>query len=255
MITIGTWNVNSVRSRLDHLRSWLKTNKIDILCLQETKVQDLEFPKHAFTELGFKTEFTGQKSYNGVCILYKNHTELFCKDLEGLEDDQKRIIAINQKESLFINVYVPNGSALGSEKFRYKILWLDAFYSWISEKCKEFENIFILGDFNIAPCDLDVHDPEEWRDKILCSEAERDYIEKLKSLGFIDLFRMANKDLKAFSWWDYRAASFRRDRGLRIDLILARTKQKLNFNCWIDPLPRGWEKPSDHTPVLAKIEL
>ena len=254
MITMATWNVNSVRSRLNHIRIWLEANNIDVLCLQETKVQDLDFPSHVFAELGYKTEFSGQKSYNGVCILHKIQASLFCNELKELGDDQKRIIAISHKKTLFVNVYIPNGSSLNSDKFLYKTRWLDAFCIWISQQRKNFENIFILGDFNIAPCDIDVHDPEEWRDKILCSEVERDYIRKLESFGFIDLFRVANRDLKAFSWWDYRAASFRRNKGLRIDLILAHTTQKINFNCWIDPLPRAWEKPSDHTPVLAKIE-
>ena len=255
MITIASWNVNSVRSRLDHLRRWLEKNNIDILCLQETKVQDVDFPEQMFSEIGFQTVFTGQKSYNGVCILFNNQANLFCKELQGLDDDQRRLIAITKDNSLFVNIYVPNGSALGSEKFQYKLRWLNKFCDWIAERCKEFENVFLLGDFNIAPDDLDVHDPDEWRDKILCSPTEREYINKLKSIGFIDLFRHKNRKLKAFSWWDYRAASFRRNRGLRIDLILAYTKNRLSFDCWIDPLPRGWEKPSDHTPVLASIKI
>tara|TARA_B100000941_G_scaffold176413_1_gene126291 strand:- start:350 stop:1120 length:771 start_codon:yes stop_codon:yes gene_type:complete len=253
--TIATWNVNSVRSRLCHITSWLEVNEVDILCLQETKVQDSEFPKETFLKVGFKTEFLGQKSYNGVCILFNKKAELYCRNVPGLEDEQKRLIAITQNNSLFINIYVPNGSSLGSEKFEYKIRWLDAFTEWISGRCKEFDNIFVLGDFNIAPCDLDVHDPEEWRNKILCSADERAYIEKLKSFGFIDLFRSANQNLKEFSWWDYRAASFRRNRGLRIDLILALTAKKIVHKCWIDSTPRGWEKPSDHTPVLARVDL
>jgi len=255
MITIATWNVNSIRSRLDHLKLWLDKNNIDILCLQETKVQDADFPTQVFSEIGFQAEFTGQKSYNGVCTLFNNRAKLFCKELKGINDEQKRLIAIAKDNSLFVNIYVPNGSSVGSEKFHYKLKWLDGFCNWITERCMEFENIFLLGDFNIAPDDLDVHDPDEWKDKILCTRVEREYIHKLKSIGFIDLFRYTNKKLKAFSWWDYRAASFRRNRGLRIDLILAYSKNQLSYDCWIDPDPRGWEKPSDHTPVLASIEF
>ena len=255
MTTIATWNVNSIRSRLDHLKLWLEKNTVNILCLQETKVQDADFPEEVFSELGFQAEFTGQKSYNGVCILFNNQAKLFCKELKGLDDEQKRLIAITKDESLFVNMYVPNGSSVGSEKFHYKLRWLNSFSNWITERCEEFENVFLLGDFNIAPDDLDVHDPEEWKDKILCTPTEREYIEKLKSIGFIDLFRHTNKTLQAFSWWDYRAASFRRNRGLRIDLILAHSKNQLSYDCWIDPAPRGWEKPSDHTPVLASIEF
>ena len=249
---IATWNVNSIRARIDHLLIWLKESKIDIVAIQETKVINDLFPKNELESIGYKSVFAGQKSYNGVAILslYNMHeTSIW----HAKEDINIRAIATVINNIRVINVYVPNGQSLGSEKFAYKLNWLNDFIAWVKEQQALYEKIIILGDFNIAPNDLDVYDVAIWQNSILTSQEERGLLQKLLDLGFTDSFRQLNPTEPGFSWWDYRAGSFRRGNGLRIDLILSSNNIILN-NCLVDIEPRGWSKPSDHTPVVLSFE-
>ena len=256
MTVIASWNVNSIRAREEHLRKWLKHNKVDVLGLQETKVQDPIFPVDLISELGFEVFYSGQKSYNGVCTLYKEKANLIGNKIPDFQDDQKRIIAVKWRELLIVNAYVPNGSEVGSSKYEYKLSWLEAFYRWLEQLSAEFKKIVVLGDFNIAPSDEDVYDPSAWKDKILCSPKERSFIERLKNLNLVDTFRSFNQQKDSYSWWDYRGGSFRRNHGLRIDLIFVSSNLKDSIiGSYIDASTRKWHKPSDHAPVSIEIKL
>ena len=253
---IASWNVNSIRARLDHLRDWLSTSQVDILALQETKVQDADFPVSEISEMGYNCLFKGQKSYNGVAILSRQKMRLLEVGIPDFEDNQCRLLSASDDNVNIINVYVPNGSAVGSDKFEYKIKWLNALKTWLTRLAQEKNNLILLGDFNIAPDDEDVHDPELWRDKILCSAEERNLLEGIKALGLVDTFREFSQADSSFSWWDYRAGGFPRNRGLRIDLIFASIAMQKNVkSSTIDTTPRGWEKPSDHAPVVLELAL
>jgi len=256
MLKIATWNVNSLRVRLEHVLAWLKEHQPDVLALQETKVTDDKFPVDEFIALGYQVTFSGQPTYNGVALLSKEPLSTIDNVLPGMEDDpQKRFLAGTYEDIRIINVYVPNGAVVNSNKYLYKLKWLEALYKYAIIQNAVYDKAIIVGDFNIAPKDADVHDPEEWVDKILVSPAERDALESLHNLGFIDTYRQFEQEENSFSWWDYRAASFRRNRGLRIDLIL--TNQILSTfckQCHIDVEPRRLEKPSDHAPVWAYFE-
>ena len=256
MTTIASWNVNSIRAREEHLRQWLKNNRVDILGLQETKVQDPDFPVDLVSELGFKVLYSGQKSYNGVCTLYRGNADLIGDEIPDFQDDQKRILALKWHDLLIINAYVPNGSEVGSSKYEYKLSWLEAFYHWLEKLSAEFNKIVVLGDFNIAPSDDDVYDPSAWRDKILCSPKERSFIERLTNLSLVDTFRLFDQVKDNYSWWDYRGGSFRRNHGLRIDLIFVSSNLKDSIvGSFIDAATRNWTKPSDHAPVYIEIKL
>ena len=253
---IVSWNVNSIRAREEHLKKWLSENQIDVLGLQETKVQNASFPLELITGLGFQVFYNGQKSYNGVCILFKGEAKLIGDRIPEFPDEQKRVLAIEWAGILIINAYVPNGGEIGSEKFEYKMNWLEAFYLWIKKLNKSFKKIIVLGDFNIAPKDIDVHDPTIWQNKTLCSQEERSFLTKLEGLNLVDTFRQLDKEAASFSWWDYRGGSFRRNHGLRIDLILASTDLIESISqSSIHAETRGWEKPSDHAPVSIHLEL
>ena len=255
MAKIASWNVNSIRAREEHLKRWLSDNHVDILGLQETKVQNQNFPLDFVNQLGYQVFYSGQKSYNGVCILFKGNAEFISDRIQGFSDEQKRVLAVEWKGILIINIYVPNGGEIGSEKFDYKMNWLGAFCLWIKELNKTFKKIIVLGDFNIAPTDLDVHDPVLWQDKTLCSKRERRFLKDLKELGLIETFRQIDEDTSAFTWWDYRGGSFRKNHGLRIDLILASANLIGHIlDSSVDVTPRGWEKPSDHAPVSILID-
>jgi|TARA_B110000438_G_C15798764_1_gene644076 exodeoxyribonuclease-3 len=252
---IATWNVNSIRARLDQIIDWLAINDIDILAIQETKVQDKDFPLDTFSELGYNCSFYGQKSYNGVAFLANSNIELLAKNIPSFEDPQCRALAANIGGVTLVNLYVPNGSELGSEKYNYKISWLNALNVWLSGLLKSHSNVIVLGDFNIAPTDDDVHDPSGWEGKILCSDEERSQLEAITRLGLKDSFRSFPQEPEIFSWWDYRAGGFQRNRGLRIDLIL--NSQSLDDRlvaCSIDPTPRRNTRPSDHAPVILEIQ-
>lgn len=258
-----SWNVNSLRVRLEHLEKWLALEAPDVLGLQETKLTDDKFPKAEIQSLGYHCVYSGQPTYNGVAILAKasrfQAIEDWRCDEPRLPGDQKRFIAATLKalksdaQLRFINLYVPNGSEVGSEKYSYKLQWLDALEPRLQEEQARYPLCCVVGDFNIAPADIDVHDPHAWQDKILCSIPERERFTKLLNLGFSDSFRSyAGSETQAFSWWDYRQGGFRRNQGLRIDHILA--SQALMSGCTevgIDRTPRGWEKPSDHAPAVA----
>lgn len=251
---IATWNVNSLRVRLPHVLDWIKQNQPDVFGLQEIKMVDDDYPFQAFEEIGYRSISNGQKTYNGVALIYRETLEAtdIQTALPNIADPQKRVLSAVFDGIRVINVYVPNGQTVDSEKYTYKLDWLAALRDSLDETLTHNPNIVVMGDFNIAPEDGDVYDPEHWRDKILCSKPERQALESLFELGFVDTFRLFDQEPKSFSWWDYRALAFRRNRGLRIDLILA--SQALVPRCQqvtIDKTPRALERPSDHTPIIA----
>jgi len=251
---IATWNVNSLRVRLNHVLQWLAHEQPDILALQETKTVDADFPQAALAEAGYLSIFSGQKTYNGVAILSRQTAQDIVVDIPDLDDPQRRVLAATVDGVRVLNLYVPNGSEVGSEKYAYKLNWLAKLADWIEVELKQYSNLAVVGDFNIAPEDRDVHDPAAWAGKILCSEPERAALQKLLDLGLQDTFRLFEQEEHCFSWWDYRAAGFRRNRGLRIDLILASEKLSLRCrSCRVDKAPRKLERPSDHAPVVAEF--
>jgi len=258
--------VNSIRTRRDHIKSWVLAEKPDVLALQETKVKDEEFPTNIFTEIGYDVIFYGQPSYNGVAIAFKksifHQPTQIQKNIPNYYDNQTRLNAglfehkKSKKTIRIICVYVPNGSEIGSEKFTYKLNWFKSLIEMIEEEKMIYEKICILGDFNIAPSDIDVHDPKKWQDKILCSTDERLLFERLLEQDFFDSYRSIHEASKSFSWWDYRQASFRRNIGLRIDHILLSNSLKTSLTeAGISKGPRKLEKPSDHAPCWVKIKL
>ena len=254
MTTIATWNVNSIRARIEHLLTWLATTSPDVVGIQETKVQDPDFPQAELAALGYQVLFSGQKSYNGVALLSKEPATLLATEWPDFVDPQRRVLAATVAGITVVNLYVPKGSSVGSEKFTYKLAWLDALGDWLESLLTNHQQLVLVGDFNIAPDDRDVHDPDAWRDKILCSIDERQRLQRLLDLGLSDVFRRFDQPAQAFSWWDYRAGGLRRNEGLRIDLMLASEALAARCEaCAIDVGPRRWEKPSDHAPVLARL--
>ncbi|HET7570255.1 MAG TPA: exodeoxyribonuclease III [Gammaproteobacteria bacterium] len=252
---IATWNVNSLNVRLPHVLQWLKAEQPDVLGLQETKLIDDKFPHADFENLGYHTMCCGQKTYNGVAIASRKPLANAVRALPDFDDTQCRVLAGTIDGVRVINVYVPNGQTVGLEKYRYKLAWLDALRHWLQVELDEYPELAIVGDFNIAPEPRDVHDPAEWEGKVLFSEPERAAFRALLGLGLKDSFRLFEQPEGSFSWWDYRAGSFRRDRGLRIDHVLA--SDALAARCRsvaIDREPRGWERPSDHAPVMADFK-
>lgn len=257
MLKVATWNVNSLNVRLPHVLAWCADAKPDILGLQETKLVDEKFPLEALQEAGYHAVYSGQPTYNGVALLSRTGpgTDVVT-DIPGLEDPQRRIIAATFGDVRVIDLYVVNGKEVGSDKYDYKLHWLEQVTAWIAEELKQHEKLIVMGDFNIAPEDRDVHDPEAWADGILVSGPERDALQRIYGLGLVDTFRQFEQEEKIFSWWDYRRVAFRRNAGLRIDLVLA--SKALSDACsaaWIDKEPRRQERPSDHTPVVAEFEI
>ena len=253
---IASWNVNGIRARIEHVTAWVESNQPDVLALQETKVMDDMFPHDAFTSLGYEASIFGQKSYNGVALLSKKPPKECKRGIDGFVDEQTRVISGIYEGITVIDVYIPNGQSVGSEKFEYKMKWLKGLHHYLAALIQTNEKIIILGDFNIAPQEQDVHDPEVWKGKVLCSDEERAWLKKIEQLGFIDSFRLFDQEEGLFSWWDYRAAAYRRKMGMRIDLILI--SKALKNNCiggYIDEAPRALERPSDHTPVLIELSL
>jgi len=252
---IVSWNVNSVGARLPLVLDWLATEQPDVLCLQETKSPDPSFPRAAFEALGYHVAFSGQKSYNGVAILSKHPLQAVTMGLPYDETTgQRRLIAATIQGIHIINVYIPNGSEVGSEKFQYKLGWLAAFREFL-EAYDPQTPVLVCGDFNICPGPLDVFDVAAMTNQVGYHPEERAALERIQAWGLVDTFRALHPDRQEFSWWDYRQASFRRNRGLRIDHIW--TTAPLAARCeraWIDPAPRKLEKPSDHTPVLARFQ-
>ena len=257
---IATWNVNSLKVRLPQVLDWLATSQTDILCLQATKLTDENFPAADIEAAGYRVVYSGQKTYNGVAILSKRPADEVLTDIPGLDDPQRRILAGTiggaSGHVRVINLYVPNGSEVGSEKYEYKLGWLASLRRFLEAEMRRHENMVVLGDFNIAPADEDVYDPEKWGDAILCSPLERQALRALLDLGLTDVFRKFDQPEKSFSWWDYRAAGFRRNAGLRIDLILtSATMTERCMKSYVDKEPRTWERPSDHTPVVAEFDF
>lgn len=252
---IASWNVNSLNVRMPHLTDWLKLRQPDVVALQETKLEDPKFPEDALLELGYRSVFCGQKTYNGVAILSRVPISATCIGIPGFEDEQKRVIAATVGDLRIVDLYVVNGQAVGSEKYAYKLRWLEAVRAWLQQEIAEHPNLIVLGDFNIAPDDRDVHDPAAWHEQILCSTPERDALGRICGLGLHDSYRLHHTEGGVFSWWDYRAAGFRRNLGLRIDLVLV--SEALRARCKaavIDREPRTWERPSDHAPVWVELE-
>jgi exodeoxyribonuclease-3 len=251
---IASWNVNSLNVRLPHVLAWNAVARPDILALQETKMTDDRFPADALLEAGYHSVFSGQKTYNGVAVLSREPARDPVTDIPGLDDHQRRILAVTIGDIRVINLYVVNGSEVGSEKFDYKLHWLEKVTDWLGEEMKQHENVVVLGDFNIAPDDRDVYDPEDWAGKILCSAPEREAFEKILGLDLTDTFRMFEQEERTWSWWDYRMNMFRRKLGLRIDLVLA--SPAMTSRCtasYVDIEPRRQERPSDHAPAIAEF--
>ena len=252
---IATWNVNSMNVRQDHVIEWLQNHEPDVLVLQEIKQVTEKFPTDKLESIGYHSIVSGQKTYNGVAVISKALATDIVTDFPDFEDPQRRIIATTINGVRVIDLYIPNGSEVGSDKYKYKLLWLSALYRFIKAEMQEHNKLVVLGDFNIAPADADVHDPKKWGEAILCSPLERKALSDLLDLGLTDVFRKFEHPEKTFSWWDYRAAGFRRNAGLRIDLIL--TTDSMTEGCtasYIDKEPRAWERPSDHTPVVAEFD-
>jgi exodeoxyribonuclease-3 len=253
---IATWNVNSLNVRLPHVLEWLASAEPDVLVLQEIKQVSEAFPEASFVEAGYQAVASGQKTYNGVAVISRKPSADQVTDFPGFEDPQRRILASTIDGVRVINLYVPNGHSVGSEKYQYKLGWLAALNVFLKDQLKTHDKLVVLGDFNIAPEDRDVYDAEKWGDDILCSPLEREALGELLSLGLTDVYRNFEQPEKAFSWWDYRRAGFQRNAGLRIDLIL--TSDTMTAGCqasYIDREPRTWERPSDHTPVIAEFSL
>ena len=250
----ASWNVNSIRVRLPQVLGWLATEQPDVLCLQETKVPDEEFPFEALREAGYESIANGQRTYNGVAIVSRTPPTNVIREVATVDNEQKRVLAASYNGVRIINVYVPNGSEVGSEKYAYKLGWFAGLKSWLASELKRSERLLILGDFNVAPEDRDVYDPEGWRGSVLVSDAERAALQELMDLGLIDVFRRFDQPEESYSWWDYRAAGFRRNHGLRIDLILCNPAMASRCRkTWIDKGPRQLERPSDHAPVIAEF--
>ncbi len=255
---VATWNVNSIAVRLPHVLGFLETVSPDFLCLQELKCVDEKFPYAAIEQLGYHALVNGEKTYNGVAILTKGRkADLVSKELAGSPEPlQSRLIESKVEDLFLLNLYVPNGSEVGSNKYVYKLAWFEALLKYLAEKHKPTDKLIVVGDFNIAPEDRDVHDPALWKDQVLCSEAERAVFQRLMAYPMIDSFREFESEPGFFSWWDYRMMAFRRNHGLRIDhILITKPLQGSLKRCWIDKAPRKLEKPSDHAPVLIELEL
>ncbi len=290
---LATWNVNSLKVRLPHVLDWLAANPIDVLCLQETKQQDSDFPQAELQAAGYHSVFSGQKTYNGVAILSRAPASDVQMGIPNFEDEQKRVIAATfhsdpiakvkqggdeqttqtvqlarpgvieeanavspmQSDRIrVVCVYVPNGQAVDSDKYYYKLGWLNALRNWLKEELTRYPNLVVLGDYNIAPEDRDVHDPVLWQGNVLVSEAERIHFQNLIKLGLHDSFRLFEQAEKSFTWWDYRMMAFRRNHGVRIDHILISEPLVAQCkSCVIDKTPRKLERPSDHTPVVVEL--
>lgn len=253
---IASWNVNSLNARLLHLADWLQDAQPDVVGIQETKLEDHKFPVQELEDLGYEAVFVGQKSYNGVAILSRRGlSDVQTEFGDGINAaDQRRVIAATIAGVRVLNAYVVNGQALESEKFHFKLRWLKAFIELVRNELSRHSRLVVLGDFNIAPTDLDVHDPAGWAGQILCSEPERAAFQQLLALGLSDSYRVLEPSTRAYSWWDYRQAAFRRDQGLRIDFaLISEALRSSLLEVGIDKSPREQESPSDHTPIWLRL--
>lgn len=250
-----TWNVNSLKVRLPQVLQWLESNPVDVLCLQETKLTDDKFPQAEIEAAGYQVVFSGQKTYNGVAILSRHAISDVQKNNPLFADEQQRIIAATIQGMRIVCAYVPNGQALDSEKYPYKLSWLASLQQWIKLEMGVHESLALLGDYNIAPEDRDVYDPAAWEGQNLVSPPERAALQALLDLGLKDSFRLFEQAEKSFSWWDYRQLGFRLNKGVRIDhILLSASLATRCTSCIIDKAPRKWEQPSDHAPVIATLD-
>ena len=249
---LATWNVNSLKVRLPQVLDWLATVRPDVLCLQELKLEDRNFPIAEIAAAGYQAVFSGQKTYNGVAILARETPTDISIGIPGFADEQRRVIAATVGNLRVISAYFPNGQAVGSEKFAYKLAWLEALTHWLGEELRRYPALALLGDYNIAPDGRDAH--PDWKEEIHVSQPERDAFRALTGLGLSDAFRLFEQPEKSFSWWDYRMMAFRRNFGLRIDHILLSAELAARCTrCSVDKAPRKLERPSDHAPVIAEI--
>ena len=252
---IASWNVNSLKVRLPHLLDWLAEQQPDALCLQELKLEDHNFPRSEIEAAGYQVAFFGQKTYNGVALLAREAISDVTFGNPHFPDEQKRLIAGTLGDTRIICAYMPNGQAVGSDKYEYKLRWLDALALWVAEEMAAHPKLALCGDYNIAPDDRDVHNPQAWAGMILCSAPERAAFQRLLDLGLKDSFRLFEQPEKTYSWWDYRMLGFQKNQGLRIDHVLL--SQALSEKCTaagIDRAPRKLERPSDHAPVWATVD-
>jgi len=251
-LRITTWNVNSLKVRLPQVLTWLETHQPDALCLQETKTEDSSFPLAAIEQAGYRVVFAGQKTYNGVAILSKLPAVDPVMTIPGFDDPQKRVLAATINGVRVVCLYVPNGQSVDSDKYQYKLAWLQAVTAWLKNELASHASMAVVGDFNIAPADLDVHDPKAWAGQVLCSDAERAALQHLTAIGLRDAVRMLQPETQIFTWWDYRMNAFKRKMGMRIDHILVSEALTTRCHaCAVDLEPRRNERPSDHAPVSA----
>ena len=251
---IATWNVNSLKVRLPHVLDWLASAQPDALCLQETKMEDKVFPYAEIEAAGYHAVHNGQKTYNGVAWLARHELRDVHFDIPNFADHQKRIAAVTIDDVRLVCGYMPNGQEVGSEKYTYKLSWFAALTDWLRGEMAMHPKLALLGDYNIAPDDRDVHDPALWKDQVLCSEPERAAFRGLLDLGLSDAFRLFEQPPKIYSWWDYRMMGFRLNKGMRIDhILLSKSLAEKCTACAVDKAPRKLERPSDHAPVWAEI--
>ncbi len=254
-LRLATWNVNSLSVRLPQLLDWLAANPVDAIVLQETKLTDDKFPHAELGAAGYLAQAFGQKTYNGVALLTRIPVTGVVRNIPGFADEQARVIAGTVGALRVIGAYFPNGQAPGSEKFDYKMQWLSALRDWVREELALHPQLLLMGDYNIAPEDRDVHDPVAWAGQIHCTPEERGHFQALLGLGLHDAFRLFEQPLKSWSWWDYRNLAFRKNQGLRIDHILVSDALRPAVRaCAIDKLPRKNERPSDHAPVIVTLD-
>ena len=253
---IATWNVNSLRVRLAHLLDWLVAQSPDIVCLQETKCADESFPAAELRAAGYHSLHHGQRAYNGVAILSRAEAKEVRRGIPAFADEQSRVIAADVHGVRVVSVYVPNGQSVGSDKFAYKLRWFEALTSWLAAELAAHPHLAVLGDFNVAPEDRDVHDPAMWEGKIHVSEPERSALARVVGVGFADAFRLFDQPEKSYTWWNYRMGALRRNMGLRIDhVLLSPALAKACRSCTIDTAPRRLERPSDHAPVVCELAI
>lgn len=253
---IASWNVNSLKVRLPQLTQWAAEARPDVIALQETKLEDARFPVDELAAAGYRAVYSGQKTYNGVAVLAREEPRDVVTDIPNLNDPQRRILAATVGDVRVVDLYVVNGKAAGDEKYAYKLDWLAKVREFLACEIERHPNLVVLGDFNIAPDDRDVYDPATWGEDILCSPPERAALKAITDLGLHDSFRLFEQGGEHYSWWDYRQAAFRRNMGLRIDLILLGDALKPAAKAAaIDRTPRRWERPSDHTPVTLDLDI
>ncbi len=253
---LASWNVNSLKVRLPHLADWLAQARPDVLCVQETKSEDAKFPRAEVEALGYRVAYAGQKTYHGVALLAKGPLEDVVAGISGFADEQKRVLAATVAGVRVVCVYCPNGQAVGSEKYDYKLRWYAALKEYLAAELARHSHLAVAGDFNVAPEDRDVHDPKAWEGQVQVSDPERAAWRALLALGLADSFRLFEQPEKVYSWWDYRMMGFRRNAGLRIDhLLLSAPLAARCIASTVDKGPRKLERPSDHAPVIAEIAL